>query len=154
MALVRLNQPRNVISNNLFSDFDRLFNELATPNRSTTEALNYPADLYETDEQLVLEMAVPGLEAQNLDISVEDRKLVIKASFNKEGISTNDSEGQNKDRRYWMQSISRKDFSRSLKLPNSVDVDAINANVENGLLTLSMPKVAEAKVKKIEIASS
>lgn len=144
MALVRMNKTPLALNNSLFADFDRLFGELASSNQNLTDAFNYPADLYETDEHVVLEMAVPGLKAEHLDISVEDRYLSIKGSFTEES-------KEDKDRRYWMQSLSRRDFSRGLKLPRSVDVDAIQASVENGILKLRMPKVAEAKVKKIEI---
>ncbi len=146
MALVRMNRTPIALNNSLFADFDRLFSELANPSKTAADAFNYPTDLYETDEHVVLEMAVPGLKAENLDISVEDHYLTIKGSFNEE------SKEEDKDRRYWMQSLSRRDFSRGLKLPRSVDVDAINASVENGILNLRMPKIAEAKVKKIEIA--
>jgi len=150
MALVRMNHSRNPLNSSFFADFDRLFNELNSTVKYN-ESLNHSADLYETDDQLVLEMLVPGLEAKDLDISVEDRKLIIKANFEQAETDTNT---EHQDRRYWMQSISRKDFSRSLKLPNSINVDAIDANVEKGILRLSMPKVAEAKVKKIKIANN
>ena len=152
MALVRMNRSRPVVSGSFFNDFDRMFNELANSTRSYNESFNYPADLYETDDHLVLEMVIPGLKAEDLDISVEDRKLTIKGSFKKE-VTEDNAEENAPDRRYWMQSIARNDFSRSLKLPNRVDVDAINAQVENGILKLSMPKIAEAKVRKIEVLS-
>lgn len=147
MTLVRMNRSP-MFTNGFLSDFDRLFTELASPAKSFDEAFNYPADLYETDDHMVLEMVVPGLKAENLDISLEDRNLLIKASFAEE------VKEQGEDRRYWMQGIARQAFSRSLKLPRTVDVDAIAAHVENGILTLKMPKVAEAKVKKIEIQSN
>ncbi|MCA9837927.1 MAG: Hsp20/alpha crystallin family protein, partial [Trueperaceae bacterium] len=140
MALVRMNRTPVAFNNSIFSDFDRLFGELAKSNSSFSEAFNYPADLYETDDHVVLEMSVPGLKAENLDISVEDHVLTIKGSFKEE------AKEEDKDRRYWMQSLSRRDFSRSLKLPRTVDVDTIEANVEDGILKLRMPKIAEAKV--------
>lgn len=146
MAIVRMNPNPVRLSNNLFNDFDRLFSDLASRSTVTNETLNYPADLYETDNHIVLEMAVPGLSAENLDISVEDRNLIIKGKFSEE------KSEENQDRRYWMQSISRSEFSRSLKLARSVDVDNIAATVENGMLKLEMPKAAEAKVRKIEIS--
>ncbi len=145
MAIVRMNPNPVRLSNNLFNDFDRLFSDLASRNSVANESLSYPADLYETDNHIVLEMAVPGLTAENLDISVEDRNLVIKGKFAEE------KSEENQDRRYWMQSVSRSEFSRSLKLARTVDVDNIAATVENGMLKLEMPKVAEAKVRKIEI---
>lgn len=147
MALVRM-QSRPTRMFDLMSspvrDFDRLFSELATP---LTAQSAYAADLYETEDKLVLEMVVPGLTAKQLDISVEDGQLIVKGS------AVEETKDQNEERRYWLQSISRNEFSRSLKLPKSVDVDAIHADVQDGILTLTMPKAAEAKVRKIEIGN-
>ena len=147
MALVRMRtRPFDLVNGNLLQDFDRFFNEVASP-AFQNGAQGYQADLYETEDQLVLEMAVPGLKAEDLEISVEDHQLVVKGK-----VSEEKTEGE--DRRYWMQSISRSEFSRSLKLPKTVNLDAIEATVVNGILKVSMPKMAEAKVKKIEISNS
>jgi HSP20 family protein len=61
-----------------------------------------------------------------------------------------ESAGQS-DRRYWLQSIPRGDMSRNVRLPTNVDVDGIEAKVRDGLLLLRMPKVAESKVRKINV---
>ena len=148
MALVRMQtRPQSnlgLLNGSFFRDFDRLFNEVATPAANT---MSYAADLYETDEALVLEMAVPGFTGEDLDISVEDRVLKIGGKVNHE------EKEENEERRYWMQSIHRSEFSRSLRLPKNVDVEAISASVTDGILHLNMPKAAEAKVKKIEISN-
>lgn len=144
MALVRMN--RNVparFSGNLFDEFDRVFDELATPLFSQFQTVNYPVDLFETDDQVVLEMAVPGLQSGDLDISVEGRQLNIRGR-----LPTSDD---NTDRRYWLQSIPRGDMNRNVRLPANVDVEGIEAKVRNGMLLLRMPKVAEAKVRKINV---
>ncbi len=93
----------------------------------------------------MLELVVPGLKAEDIDVSIEGRQLSIRATF-----PELDSE---EGRRYWLHSIPRGAMNRSVKLPTSVDVDAIEAQVTDGLLVLSMPKLAESKVKKIEITS-
>jgi HSP20 family protein len=147
MALMRTRTPNRVfdlVNGNVFEQFDRLFNEMAS-NYQAPRTTDYPMDLYETDAHLILEMAVPGFTADNIDLSVEDRQLTIRGSH----IEESESEGE--ERRYWMQGISRSEFTRSLTLPKTVDVDNIEANVVDGVLRLSMPKVAEAKVRKIAI---
>jgi HSP20 family protein len=144
MALVRVN--RNLparYTGTLFDEFDRVFDELATPLFSQFQTVNYPLDLYETDDHVVLEMAVPGLRADDLDISVEGRQLGIRGKL---------PEGSDEaDRRYWLQSIPRGDMNRNVRLPTNVDVDGIEARVRDGMLVLRMPKVAEAKVRKISV---
>ena len=108
---------------------------------STSDAAS--ADLYATDEALVLEMTLPGLTGEDLDISVEGRQLTIKAN-----LPEIDREG----RRYWFRGIVRGEISRSITLPSTIDVDAISARVENGVLRMTMPKALEAKARKIAIS--
>lgn len=157
MALVRRQntlrtqptQSWNLVGNegfgSLFRDFDQLFNELATPLYSQAQwAQGYPVDMYETAEEIVLEMAVPGIEVDDLDISIENRQLTIKGS-----LPEVDAEG----RRYWLQTIPHGQFSRTVTLPTNVDIDSIHAAVENGLLRLTMPKLPEAKARKITVTA-
>jgi len=143
MTLIRTRPIRTTTPDALFDPFDRLFDLMSssTPTRDT----DTPMDLYETDDALVLELAVPGLTASDLDVSIEGRDLTIRAD-----VATPDTEG----RRYWTRTIPRGQTTRSLKLPNSVDVDRVEARVQDGLLILTMPKVNEAKVKKIEIQAN
>ena len=145
MALVRTRPIRSWGGDpDPFDSIDRLFDRLAGPvYGGSAETLHaYPFDLYETDEAIVLEMAVPGVDADDLDLSIEGRQLSIRAT-----VPEIDGEG----RRYWTQTIPRGDIGRTVKLPVGVDVDAVSARVRDGVLTLTMPKVHEAKVKKIAI---
>jgi HSP20 family protein len=141
MALVRMRtRPENWnLANSLFQDFDRLFNDVATP---TANVSTYPADLYETDEQVVFEMAVPGVKVEDLDISVEGRQLFVRGKLP----TTEDT-----NRRYWVKAIPTGEFTRTVTLPNGVNTDNVEANVQHGILRVALPKVAEAKVKKISI---
>lgn len=105
----------------------------------------YPVDLYETAEHVVLEMAVPGVRPDQLDVSLEGRQLTIHGTVAE--VPEDDQ------RRYWLQGIPRGEFTRTVTVPSGVDADAIQAHVEQGLLTLTMPKVAEAKARKIAITA-
>lgn len=129
---------------NVFSEFDRLFNEMSSPVLQNGHLNNtYPIDLYETGEHVTLEMAVPGIKADDLDISIEGRQLSIRGR-----LPEGNDEG---DRRYWLQSIPRGEFSRNITLPTTVVVDEVEAKVRDGLLVLNMPKIKEAKARKITI---
>lgn len=149
MALVRMRPSRPLAVRNwnelgnVYNEFDRLFNEMAGPLMGRGQMLEYPADLYETSEALVLEMAVPGLRAEDLDVGIEGRQLTIKGKLPE---ATDDEE-----RHYWFQGIPRGEFTRTVTLPTTVETDNIEAKVKDGLLSLSLPKVAEAKAKKIAI---
>jgi HSP20 family protein len=129
-----------------FSDFDRLWNEVTGTFFNRAEAfVSYPVDLYETDQHLVLEMAVPGVSVSDLDISIEGRQLTIRGKY-----PVAEEEG----RRYWVQTIPHGEFRRTLTLPVAVVADQIQARVNGGLLSLTMPKVAEAQAKKIAIQAA
>jgi HSP20 family protein len=145
MALVRTRPTRAWgIDPEPFDSIDRLFERLTGPAYATAaDAVNaYPFDLYETDDAIVLEMAVPGVDADDLDLSIEGRQLSIRARV---------PEVEGEGRRYWTQTIPRGDIGRTVKLPVGVDADTVAARVRDGVLTLTMPKVHEAKVKKIAI---
>jgi len=154
MAIVRAQSARPVPTRgwdlsspaSLFEEFNHLFEQLGAPAfGSAGWANSYPADLYETGDNIVLEMAVPGVQVQDLDVSIEGRQLTISGTF------PNFSE--NEERRYWLQTIPRGQFSRTVSLPAGVDVDSVDARVHEGLLTLTLPKAASARSRKIEITN-
>ena len=104
-------------------------------------------DLYETEDGLVLRLAVPGLTAADINVDVEGRRLTVSGELKEE-------EADSDKRRYWLRSLPRGSFSRSIRLPRGLDTDAINASVNAGLLTLSIPRSAEAKARRIEISDA
>ncbi|CAN5536916.1 Hsp20/alpha crystallin family protein [soil metagenome] len=160
MALVRRN--RSVPSpmqgwdlgnfGDLFGDVERLMSQAASPMLGQVGAsTSYPVDIYETEGDLVLEMAVPGVRIDDLDISIEGCQLSIRGNLPDHGDSS--GEGQNGgQRRYWLQSIPRGQFSHGVTLPSAVEADKIEARVNDGLLVLTIPKVAEARARKISIS--
>ena len=153
MTIVRRKNTRNPAStwdlsnfgtfNDLFGDVDQLFNELGPRFYRTGGIQGYPVDLYETGEALILEMAVPGIEAEDLDISIEGRQLTVQGHIPQ----TEEAEG----RRYWLQSIPRGEFRRTVTLPTTVEVEQAEATVHSGVLRLHMPKVGEARARKINV---
>ena len=129
----------------LFDEFDQLFEELAGPFHQRGQGGHgYPADLYETGEELVLELAVPGIAADDLDISIEGRQVSIRGVM---------PEIEDEGRRYWAQGIPRGEFRRLVNLPAQIDSAAVNATVQNGLLVLKMPKLAEAQARKVTVTA-
>lgn len=119
--------------------FERLFDDFL-PSRSDAAVA---MDLYETDDAIVLELGVPGLSKDRLDVSVEGRQLTVRAEL--------PTPPEDESRRYWMRTLPRGAFTRSVRLPVGVDTENIDARVHTGMLTLRMPKAAEAKVRKVDI---
>jgi HSP20 family protein len=130
-------------------DFFQQFESLLQPVSSRAEgalfANPYPIDLYEDGDNVVLEMAVPGLRPEQLDISLEGRQLSIR------GTLPETDESEDGGRRYWSKAIVRGEFQRNVTVPAGVDPERITARVDQGLLILTMPKAAEAKARKIAI---
>ncbi|GIW31323.1 MAG: heat-shock protein Hsp20 [Meiothermus sp.] len=132
--------------NNFFQEFDRLWNEVTASLGSPVSVSAYPYDLYETGDSLVLEMAVPGLRKDDLEVRLEGNRLTIRGTY---------PEAQGSDeRRYWSRGLPRGSFVQSLTLPASVEVDKIQATITDGLLRLTLPKVEQARVRKIAISAA
>ena len=100
-------------------------------------------DMVETDSEIVVKAAVPGVKPEELDISVSGDLLTIKGET-KEDREENET---NFHYREWTYGS----FERSLALPVSVDVDKATAEFENGVLLLKLPKAASARQTRLQI---
>jgi HSP20 family protein len=120
--------------NDLFNDF---FDGMLTSDfrRTSTPAVN----IIENDDNFKLEVAAPGLTKEDFKINVEDDMLSVSAEKK--------NEINEKNSRYTRKEFSYVSFKRSFSLPEIVDVDHVNANYENGVMTLTLPKKEEAKPK-------
>jgi HSP20 family protein len=100
-------------------------------------------DIYETEHELVVKADLPEVEAKDLDIRVENNLLTIRGErkFEKK---VNEDNYLRVERAYGS-------FSRSFSLANTVNAEAIKADYQNGVLTLSIPKREEAKPKQIKV---
>ena len=100
-------------------------------------------DVYETDEDVVVKASVPGVDPEELDISITGDTLTIKGETRAE----EEVEEENyvyRERRYGA-------FSRSMTIPTSVEADEADAEFEDGVLTLRLPKAEEVKPKTIKV---
>ena len=100
-------------------------------------------DIYETENELVVKADLPDVNPQNLDIRVENNILTIRGERKFE-TKVNEENYLRIERAYGS-------FSRSFSLANSVKSEAIKADYQNGVLTLSLPKREEAKPKQIKV---
>ena len=117
------------------------------PNSDTRRFDLTPAvDLLETDNEVVVKASLPGVKAEDVDISVNDGILTVKG----EKKSDDKTEGEN----FYRREIRYGAFSRSLPLPAAVDQEKAEATFADGVLTVTLPKSAEAKPKQIKIKAS
>ena len=129
--------------NDVFGRFDRLF-ESDGDNRLSL-AWSPVTDVREDENGLNVSVELPGLSAEDVNVSVENGILSISGE-KKEEKEEKDSEGicHLTERRYGS-------FERTFRLPRGVDSDKVKAKFENGLLSIDIPKSEKAKKKQIEI---
>lgn len=105
-----------------------------------------PVDIFEQGEQVVLRAELPGVDRDHIDIRVENGVLTLKGRRLREG-EINDKNAYRLERVYGS-------FSRTFALPTTVDAGRIEAKYRDGVLEVVLPKLEEAKPKKIQIQVS
>ena len=100
-------------------------------------------DLYETDDDIVLQSTIAGIKAKDLDISIENNMLIIKGNRKK---PESDS-----FKKYLYQECYWGPFLKKIILPEKIDSNKIKAIVEEGILTVRVAKIEKKNKKKIEI---
>ena len=143
--LVRWEPFRELVS--LREAMDRLFEEsFVRPSQgrlSLAREGGLAVDMYETDDAVVVKSAIPGIKAEDIDISITGDTLTIKGETKTEE-EVNEENYIRRERRYGA-------FCRTLALPLPVVPDKADAEFENGVLTLTLPKAEEIKPKAIKI---
>ena len=134
-----------------YNNFPTFFNPLfdrAVINRYQNTTPNVPAvNVKETETAFVIELAAPGLRKEDLKINVENNTLTIGYK--------SETKTEEKADKYTRQEFGFSSFSRSFRLPKTVNADAINAAYSDGILTVELPKVEvkeEKLVKEITVA--
>ncbi len=101
-----------------------------------------PMDMYETEDELVVRAQVPGLKSDQVSIQIQDGRLIIEAQMPEQKVE---------NATYHYRELWSGQFHREVNLPFPVSTDKIEAVLDNGLLTLHLPKAEEVKPKKIQI---
>jgi len=100
-----------------------------------------PVDVREQDEAYLLTAYVPGLKAEDLNIQIIEDTLAIEGEYGQH-------EGQ-----ALMSELPAGSFRRALRLPAQLDAEKAEANIENGVLTLRIPKAESARPRVIKVAA-
>ena len=129
------------------SVFSDLFDtEFVPKSNYTAPAIN----VKESDKAYTVELAAPGMKKEDFNVHINDEgNLIIKME------SKQEHKDEDKNTRYLRREFSYSKFEQTLILPDDVKKEDIKARVENGVLTVELPKIVEEKVKlsrQIDIA--
>src|SRR5687767_7065370 len=100
-----------------------------------------PVDVRDEDEAYVLTAFVPGLTAEQLNIQILDEALSIEGEY------------KHDESEYLMSELPAGPFRRTLRLPAELDAEKAEAKIDNGVLTLRLPKAESARPKVIKVAT-
>jgi len=104
-----------------------------------------PVDIDETDEAVLVTASVPGIEPENVDITVTRDTLTIKGKSEKKT--------EEKTKTSYRKEIEYGEFSRVISWPTSIDTEKVEAEFNNGILRVTAPKAEEVKPKSIKITA-
>ena len=101
-------------------------------------------DVFETDAHFVVLAAIAGVQIKDLDISIEKEMMVIKGH--------RPDPHDHPEKKYFYQECYWGPFSRKIVLPENIDTQAADAQMDKGMLTIKIPKAAPGKKENIEIS--
>jgi HSP20 family protein len=140
--LIRWEPAREMMS--LREAMDRLFDDAFTRPLSFRDGWSVPAiDMYQTDDEIVVKAALPGIKADEVQINVTGEVLTLKGEVK--------HEEEKKERAWHIREQRFGSFERSVVLPTEVVADKAKAEFENGILTITLPKAEEVKPKTITV---
>lgn len=137
--ITRWNPVREMIA--LRDAMDQVFNDriFRTMDGRT---FGVPMDAYMTDDALILTAEVPGLKPEDISVTYEGDTLIIRGEFKRE---------ENEGKTWVLRERAAGKFERTLTINTPIDAAKIEAEFENGVLTLKLPKAEAAKPKQITV---
>ncbi len=142
--IVRWNPVREIVD--MQRQLDRVFDEMNRnfSDNDWTESGNWLAlDVHENDDNYIVETDLPGINPDDINITLHENTLTISAESIREDVQ----EGERRivsERRYGR-------FQRSIRLPDAVDADNVEANYDNGVLSLTLAKSEASKPRQISV---
>ncbi len=128
-----------------FAEFDRLnslMDQVIGTARTAPQPV-LPIDILEENGALVVQAAAPGVGPEGLDVSIDGDILTIKAMRS--------SAAEEADGKVYRREISHGEISRSLRLPEGLDLASVTAELENGLATIRIPRAVQLEAQPIRV---
>ena len=141
--LMRWEPARGMLS--LRDAMDRLLADSFIPSMGALGNLpeTLAVDMYQTDDAIIVKMALPGVKPDDVDINVTGTTLTVRGETHDED-EVHEGSYYRREQRYGS-------FSRSVELPMMVNSAKAEAEIEHGILRLTLPKAEEAKPKQITV---
>jgi HSP20 family protein len=124
-------------------EMDRLFN---ASTETATQAWVMPAEVVETDNEIRFIVEAAGLRPEDIDVTVENNILTVSGEKKVERDESEKGEYHLYERRYGR-------FERSFALPRRVNTEDVNADYDNGVLTVTLKKTEAAKPRRIKVGN-
>lgn len=131
-----------LFENDPFRDIDALFGRMGT--RSSVAPSAMPMDAYRRDNMVWVHIDLPGVSADSIDVGVERNVLTVTAERNWD---------RKEDDRIYLQERRAGTFTRQVHLGEGLDANGIEADYEDGVLTLRIPFAEQAQPRKISIGT-
>ncbi|HEY7536266.1 MAG TPA: Hsp20/alpha crystallin family protein [Thermodesulfobacteriota bacterium] len=107
------------------------------------EGISPSVDMFDKKDEIVVKAEIPGIEKEDINISISDNTLTIKGETKKEE--------EVKEEDYYYAERSYGSFARTLSLPAKVNADKVKASFKNGILEVHLPKAEESKPKEVKV---
>ncbi len=135
---------RRYPSDRVGSLMERFFNDAlgGPPSTRGNETASLPFDMYEVDSEVVIRAAVPGVQQDDVSLTVDHGRLTIRAKRDGHAV-----EGA----RWLHREVWPGEYARSFVLPSSIQGDKATATYDDGILTVRIPKADSARPKEIKI---
>jgi len=112
------------------------------------DIIEYPEnelDMYEEEDNVVVKVKAPGFKEEDIDITIENNNVCITGKVEEE------KKEENKKKKFYRREIRSQSFTRRVDLPIQVKADQAEAEFDDGVLTLTLPKAEEAKPKTVKV---
>ena len=130
------------VTNRLFEDFFEDFPIFSHP--ETTDQWNPAVDILEKDGKVILRAELPGMTEKQIEVKVEGDTLILKGERK--------MESEDKKENYHRIESTYGSFTRSFRIPETLDTDKISAEYKNGILTVTIPRKPEVKPREIAVS--
>ena len=125
-------------------EMDQVFEHFFGNGREGSPPWSAPASLWEEEGRWCIEVDMPGVKLENIDVTLEKNALKLTA----------ERHGPGEDRKYYHQERGYGSIERVISLPETVDPEGIEAELKDGVLRLTLAKKPELQPKKIQVKSN
>ena len=125
---------------------DQLLNSAFVPSFMRTSPASLPIDVIENDDAFIVKAVIPGINPQDLDIQVSDQVVTLRGQWQESAAPQGAT--------FHLRERATGRFERTFQLPLPVNTDAVEAQYEYGILTLTLPKAEVVKPRRITVQTA